>query len=89
MIIKKSKNTVFPEDFFCFWRKFKFMFLEIQLREHEHANIKVMFASRRTVFLENIERNTCVAYNTNIHTNGELDGRNRPRWRVLDSHQSQ
>ena len=31
------------------------------------ANIKVMFASRRTVFIENIERISSLAYNTSIH----------------------
>ena len=55
----------------------------------ERANIKVMFVCRHTVFIENIERKSALAYNTSIHTNGELDGRNRPCWWVLDSRQSQ
>ena len=55
----------------------------------ERANIKVMFVCRHTVFIENIETKIALAYNTSIHTNGELDVRNSPRRRVINSCQSQ
>ena len=66
---EKYKNfQEFPQILTNFRLKYSHEIDLIEMASSERANIKVMFARRHTVFIENIERFLSLAYNTSIHT---------------------